>query len=50
MNLGALTTNSDLRNGYGPASRHLDGHTAIDNGSTKVGLIGDHTKTRSARC
>ncbi len=46
VNLGALTTNSDLKNDYSSVSIILDGHTPIDTGSTKVGaLIGDHTKT-----
>jgi UDP-N-acetylglucosamine diphosphorylase/glucosamine-1-phosphate N-acetyltransferase len=46
VNLGALTTNSDLKNDYSTVSVVLDGRTPIDTGSTKVGsLIGDHTKT-----
>jgi len=46
VNLGALTTNSDLKNDYTNVSVTLDGRRAIDTGSTKVGsLIGDHTKT-----
>ena len=46
VNLGALTTNSDLKNDYSSVSVVLDGQRAIDTGSTKVGsLIGDHTKT-----
>jgi UDP-N-acetylglucosamine diphosphorylase/glucosamine-1-phosphate N-acetyltransferase len=46
VNLGAMTTNSDLKNDYSSVSVVLDGHTPIDTGSTKVGaLIGDHTKT-----
>jgi len=46
VNLGALTTNSDLKNDYSSVSLMLDGRTPIDTGSTKVGsLIGDHTKT-----
>ncbi|MGA2066926.1 MAG: putative sugar nucleotidyl transferase [Thermoguttaceae bacterium] len=46
VNLGALTTNSDLKNDYSRVSVTLDGRTAIDTGSTKVGaLVGDHTKT-----
>lgn len=46
VNLGALTTNSDLKNDYTSVSIMLDGSTPIDTGSTKVGaLIGDHTKT-----
>jgi len=46
VNLGALTTNSDLKNDYSKVSVTLDGRSPIDTGSTKVGaLIGDHTKT-----
>ncbi len=46
VNLGALTTNSDLKNDYSSVSVTLDGRTPVDTGSTKVGsLIGDHTKT-----
>jgi len=46
VNLGALTTNSDLKNDYTNVSVILDGRRPIDTGSTKVGsLIGDHTKT-----
>ena len=46
VNLGALTTNSDLKNDYSSVSVMLDGKRSIDTGSTKVGsLIGDHTKT-----
>jgi UDP-N-acetylglucosamine diphosphorylase/glucosamine-1-phosphate N-acetyltransferase len=46
VNLGALTTNSDLKNDYSSVEISLDGHHPIDTGSTKVGaLIGDHTKT-----
>jgi UDP-N-acetylglucosamine diphosphorylase/glucosamine-1-phosphate N-acetyltransferase len=46
VNLGALTTNSDLKNDYSSVSVVLDGRTPIDTGSTKVGsIIGDHTKT-----
>ncbi len=46
VNLGALTTNSDLKNDYSTVSVMLDGRRAIDTGSAKVGsLIGDHAKT-----
>jgi hypothetical protein len=46
VNLGALTTNSDLKNDYSNVSVTLDGRRPVDTGSTKVGsLIGDHTKT-----
>ena len=46
VNLGALTTNSDLKNDYSPVSVVLDGRRPVNTGSTKVGsLIGDHVKT-----
>ncbi len=46
VNLGAQTTNSDLKNDYSDVSVMLDGKNPIDTGSRKVGsLIGDHTKT-----
>jgi len=46
VNLGALTTNSDLKNDYSDVSVSLDGRQFIDTGSTKVGsLVGDHVKT-----
>ncbi|MFB3892809.1 MAG: putative sugar nucleotidyl transferase [Phycisphaerae bacterium] len=46
VNLGALTTNSDLKNDYSNVKVMLDGKREIDTASTKVGsLIGDHTKT-----
>ena len=46
VNLGAMTTNSDLKNDYSTVSVILEGREGIDTGSTKVGaLIGDHTKT-----
>jgi len=46
VNLGALTTNSDLKNDYSDVEVILDGRRPIKTGSTKVGsLIGDHTKT-----
>jgi len=45
VNLGALTTNSDLKNDYGPVDVHVNGHL-VSTGSTKVGsMIGDHVKT-----
>lgn len=45
VNLGAGTTNSDLRNDYGDVSVMLDGRQPINTGSSKIGaLIGDHTK------
>ena len=37
VNLGALTTNSDLKNDYTTVSVSLDGKDSIDTGSTKVG-------------
>jgi len=46
VNLGALTTNSDLKNDYGSVEVSLDGKAPISTGSIKVGaLIGDHVKT-----
>ncbi|MHC4167464.1 MAG: putative sugar nucleotidyl transferase [Planctomycetota bacterium] len=46
VNLGAFTTNSDLKNDYSNVSVMLDGRRSTDTGSTKVGsLIGDHVKT-----
>ena len=50
VNLGALTTNSDLKNDYGTVEVYMtDGRgnwNYIDTGDTKVGcFIGDHTKT-----
>ena len=46
VNLGAFTTNSDLKNDYSSVSVMLDGRRSTDTGSTKVGsLIGDHVKT-----
>ncbi|MFH1747279.1 MAG: putative sugar nucleotidyl transferase [Planctomycetota bacterium] len=45
VNLGALTTNSDLKNDYGGVSVMMNGKM-LDTGSTKVGsFIGDHVKT-----
>jgi UDP-N-acetylglucosamine diphosphorylase/glucosamine-1-phosphate N-acetyltransferase len=45
VNLGALTTNSDLKNDYSTVRVPIDGEL-IETGSTKVGcFIGDHTKT-----
>ena len=46
VNLGALTSNSDLKNDYSEVKVTLDGRTRLPTGSTKVGaLIGDHAKT-----
>lgn len=48
VNLGALTTNSDLKNDYTDVSVPLCGEK-IETGSKKVGcFIGDHTKTALA--
>ena len=45
VNLGALTTNSDLKNAYQPVQVSWQGKT-IDTGRLKVGcFIGDHVKT-----
>jgi UDP-N-acetylglucosamine diphosphorylase/glucosamine-1-phosphate N-acetyltransferase len=45
VNLGAQTTNSDLKNDYSQVRVPLDG-VPVDTDSTKVGcFIGDHTKT-----
>lgn len=44
VNLGALTTNSDLKNNYGPI-RVFVGKKKQNSGMTKLGcFIGDHTK------
>ena len=46
VNLGAGTTNSDLKNDYSSVSVTVEGCKPVDSGSTKVGmLIGDHSKT-----
>lgn len=45
VNLGALTTNSDLKNDYSTVSVYMRGEL-VDSKSTKVGaFIGDHVKT-----
>ncbi len=45
VNLGAMTTNSDLKNNYGPIRLRLP-EGQIDTGLTKVGcFLGDHVKT-----
>lgn len=45
VNLGALTTNSDLKNNYGPVRLEIAGRT-VTTTMTKLGcFIGDHTKT-----
>lgn len=45
VNLGASTTNSDLKNNYGSVRVMVNG-TLVDSGQMKVGaFIGDHAKT-----
>ena len=45
VNLGAMTTNSDLKNNYTPISVFAGGQL-VNSGKIKVGcFIGDHTKT-----
>jgi UDP-N-acetylglucosamine diphosphorylase/glucosamine-1-phosphate N-acetyltransferase len=45
VNLGALTTTSDLKNNYGPVRVWVDGRE-LDSGSSKVGaFVGAHVKT-----
>ncbi|NNM34063.1 MAG: hypothetical protein HKO53_13400, partial [Gemmatimonadetes bacterium] len=45
VNLGAMTTNSNLKNNYGPVRLDVAGKT-IDTGMIKVGsFLGDHVKT-----
>ena len=45
VNLGAMTTNSDLKNTYGNVRARTGGRT-IDTGLTKAGcLLGDHVRT-----
>jgi UDP-N-acetylglucosamine diphosphorylase/glucosamine-1-phosphate N-acetyltransferase len=45
VNLGALTTTSDLKNNYGPVRVWVDGRE-VDSGTPKIGsLIGAHVKT-----
>ena len=45
VNLGALTTNSDLKNNYRPVKVVVRGGL-VDSGLTKVGsFLGDHVKT-----
>ncbi len=45
VNLGAMTTNSDLKNNYKNISVRINGRD-IDTGSMKIGsFIGDHSKT-----
>ncbi len=46
VNLGAMTSNSDLKNDYSTVKVRLPGRRPMDSGSMKVGsFIGDHTKT-----
>jgi len=45
VNLGALTTNSDLKNNYSPV-KVIVGGELVESGLTKVGsFLGDHVKT-----
>jgi len=45
VNLGALTTNSDLKNDYSPVSMYCKGQP-VETGEQFLGsMIGDHTKT-----
>lgn len=45
VNLGALTTTSDLKNNYGPVRAWCDGRE-VDTGTNKLGsIIGAHVKT-----
>ena len=45
VNIGALTTNSDLKNNYKEITVEIGGQ-AVNTGSMKIGcFIGDHTKT-----
>ncbi len=45
VNLGAETTNSDLKNNYSTVRTHVDGKQ-VDSGELFVGcFVGDHTKT-----
>jgi UDP-N-acetylglucosamine diphosphorylase/glucosamine-1-phosphate N-acetyltransferase len=46
VNLGAMTSNSDLKNDYSNVTVALDGRRSTPTGSAKFGsLIGDHVKT-----
>ena len=45
VNLGAMTSNSDLKNTYGPVRVNM-GSRMVDTGLTKAGcLLGDHVRT-----
>lgn len=46
VNLGAMTTNSDLKNSYSPVRVPLSPEGEVDTGLLKVGsFLGDHVKT-----
>ena len=46
VNLGALTSNSDLKNDYSNVTVVLDGESSVNTGTMKLGaMIADHTKT-----
>lgn len=46
VNLGALTTTSDLKNNYGPVHLEIDGRR-VETDQIKIGaFVGDHGKTR----
>lgn len=46
VNLGALTTNSDLKNDYGPVRVEMETGRVVDTERKKVGVfLGDHVKT-----
>src|SRR5690606_15922626 len=46
VNLGAETTNSDLKNNYGPVRLWTPDRGDADTGQVKLGaLVGDHVKT-----
>jgi UDP-N-acetylglucosamine diphosphorylase / glucose-1-phosphate thymidylyltransferase / UDP-N-acetylgalactosamine diphosphorylase / glucosamine-1-phosphate N-acetyltransferase / galactosamine-1-phosphate N-acetyltransferase len=45
VNIGAMTTNSDLKNNYGSVRMSLEGIGQIDSGVLKLGcFLGDHVK------
>lgn len=45
VNLGAMTSNSDLKNTYGPVRVRVGGRT-VETGLTKAGcMVGDHVRT-----
>ena len=46
VNLGAMTSNSDLKNTYGPVRVEEAGGRTVETGLTKAGcLLGDHVRT-----